>query len=389
MLGLSFRRWADKHRGKYLAWGLGGGLALFAIHWAGQPGLDSIFIPWIGFAISVVAMTMYFTELKQKPGFGPKILWIPMLIIVASIWARLFVEFSYYSLVGGLFGVVLFATYVAARNIGKEIFVAFIPFVVAVAISIIISGFVSPGEPTGGIITNYCASVGFMIFGTVINKFRWQWVLATLVMVAIFFTGALEGLFAIGVLGIIVLARRDWGKKLLLPLGILVIAIMAWVLLGHFVPLWGKYNFEVLLGTSKGEIALTDDAVNKITTGRWINIVNRMSDIKPLGREFWITMPRTDAVESGYHEYSSPDEEPVHNVPLVIVDQIGPVAGVAWLFITIFCLVKTKWKYAWTSIIILSVFDHYIWTQLAPYWWALVGISTTVAVKDDYLFKEA
>jgi len=387
MLGVNLRQWAEKHRSKYLAWGLGGGLALFALHWADQPGLNVIFIPTIGFAIAVVCMTMYFTELKTKPDFGPKILWIPMLVIVASIWGRLIVEFSWYSVVSGLFGVVLFATYVAARNIGKEIFVAFIPFVVIVAVSCIIDGVLNPGEITGGIITNYCAAAGFMIFGVVVNQFRWRWVLATLVLVALFFVGALEGLFAIGVLGIIILARRDWGKKLLLPIGLVIIAAIVWGVLGHFTPLWGKYNLDVLLGISKGDIAVTDDTLNKATTGRWINIVNRMGNIQPLGREFWVTMPRTDVVDYGYHEYSSPDEEPVHNVPLVIVDQIGPVAAAAWLFITIFCLIKTKWKYAWSAIIILSVFDHYIWTQFAPYWWALVGISTSVAIKNDYIFK--
>ena len=100
-----------------------------------------------------------------------------------------------------------------------------------------------------------------------------------------------------------------------------------------------------------------------------------------------MTMP-FPAEEENY-EFSHPDIEPVHNVPLVIVDQIGPLAGFAWLFITIFCLVKTKWKYAWSAVLVLSVFDHYIWTQFAPYWWALVGISTTVAIKNDYIFKEA
>jgi len=323
----------------------------------------------------------------RKLDFGPKYIWIPMLVIVASIAARLTVDFSVYALAGAFYGVALFGVYLLSRQLGKGIFLVFIPFIVIVAISCIINGVRNPGVFTGGIITNYCASAGFMIFGVMVSQFRWRWVLATLVLVALFFVGALEGLFAVIVLGIIILARRDWSRKILLPIGLLVVAVTLWGSLGHFAPLWGKYNIDVLLGMSRGEIAITDDTVNKATTGRWVNIVNRMSNIQPLGREFWIIMPRTDKVDYGYHEFSSPDEEPVHNVPLIIVDQIGPVAAGAWLFIAIVCLVTTRWKYAWSAIFALSVFDHFIWTQFAPYWWVLAGVSTSVAIKNDYIFK--
>jgi len=74
-------------------------------------------------------------------------------------------------------------------------------------------------------------------------------------------------------------------------------------------------------------------------------------------------------------------------VPLIIVDQIGPLAGLAWLWVTIACLVKTKWRYAFIAVIALSLFDHYIWTQAAPYWWVLVGVSTTSTIKSDLIFR--
>jgi len=43
--------------------------------------------------------------------------------------------------------------------------------------------------------------------------------------------------------------------------------------------------------------------------------------------------------------------------------------------VTIWCLRRTRWKYAWVSVVALSVFDHYIWDQLAPAFWLLVGAS--------------
>lgn len=383
---ISLQGWLINARQHIWAFVLGTGLAFSALHWAGQPLIDYIILPQLGLIIVAVCPVFYFMKHPRKLDLGPKYIWIPMLVIVASIAARLIIDFSVYALAGAFYGVIMFGVYLLSRQLGRAIFLAFIPFVVIVAISCIVDGLRNPGVVTGGIITNYCASAGFMIFGTIVNKFKWQWVMATLVLVALFFGGALEALFAVGVLSIIVLARRDWGRKTLLPIGLLVVAVTLWGSLGHFAPLWGKYNIDVLFGMARGEIALTDDTVNKATTGRWVNIANRMSNIQPLGRGFWVTMPRTEAATEGYYEFSGLDEEPVHNVPLVIVDQIGPVAGLAWLFIVIFCLVKTKWKYAWSAVLILSVFDHFIWTQFAPYWWVLAGVSTSVAIKNDHIF---
>lgn len=371
---------------KVLAWVLGTGLALFAIHWAEQPFINYIFLPSLGIIITAFTLLLYYFKLKQFPSFGSKLIYIPMLVIVASITGRMAIDFSAYTFAGAVFGVMLFATYVASRSIGRHIFLAFIPFVAVVAISCIVNGIVNPGHITGGIITNYCASAGFMIFGTIVNNYKWQWLLATLVLVALFFVGAIEGLFIIGVLGITLLVRRDWSKKLLVTSGVGLVIVVIWVVLGFFTPLWGKYNFTVLKNIVEGNTEMSSTSVDTMTTGRWINIINRMKDIQPLGRGFWITMPTPATHKVEY--YSDPSKEPVHNVPLVIVDQIGLLAGISWLLVTIFCLIKTKWKYAWITILAMGVFDHYIWTQFAPYWWALVGVSTTSTIKIDYIFKE-
>ena len=66
---------------------------------------------------------------------------------------------------------------------------------------------------------------------------------------------------------------------------------------------------------------------------------------------------------------------------------IGIAGALAWLWVTLFCLIKTKWKYAWSGVIILSVFDHFIWTQVAPWWWVLVGVSSVSAIKSDLIFR--
>ena len=78
----------------------------------------------------------------------------------------------------------------------------------------------------------------------------------------------------------------------------------------------------------------------------------------------------------------------VHNIPLIIVHQIGILAGVSWLFVSIYCTVKTKMKYLWIAVLAMCVFDHYIWTQFGALWWVLVGSSLTTEIKNDYIFKK-
>jgi len=357
---------------RLFAYGIGFGLVLFAVHNSLQPGIEYAFLPVVGLAIVIVSIGLLFANLKGKPNFGPRYIYIPMLIIVASAVARLFIEPTMQTVGSVLLLGSLFAVYVASRHLGKAVFIAFIPAVVIEGVSCIVEGLTTPGAQVGGIITssgNYCIATGFIVFGTVVAIWKWQWALVPLALVALFFTGSPEALFVVAVLGIVVLARKDWSKRLLMPVGLLIIVAVAWVGLGPGTEL---YNYAI----GKIETVITNPTegnIDEALTGRWHVIKKAMNNLQPLGEGLSIT------------EYSS---DTVHNVPLVIVQQLGIVAALAWLFVSISCLVKTKWKYAWVAVLALSVFDHYMWTQLAPYWWALVGVSTASNIKSDLIFRK-
>jgi hypothetical protein len=79
----------------------------------------------------------------------------------------------------------------------------------------------------------------------------------------------------------------------------------------------------------------------------------------------------------------------VHNVPAIVADQVGVIAALAWCWVTLFCLVRTRWKYAFAAVIALSLFDHFIWTQAAPWWWALVGVASADATRNDLIFRRS
>lgn len=316
-----------------------------------------------------------------------------MAVIVGSMGLRLVLDFSMHSLAGLTVGLVFFFLYIVSRQLGHGIFLALIPFVLLEAGSVVWQGISNPEQFAGGFITspslhnydvsnnymttpNYNIAAGFMAFGAIAAFWKWQWVLVSLAIVGMFFTGAPEAVFILAVMAVVMVVRRDWGKRIIVPLALLpLLAVLLIVGYGRPLYLQTAWVAQTADGT-KALYPLTLDPEKRegAIPGRWRVINEAMSDIKPLGHGLELT------------KYTV---ETVHNVPLIITDQIGPVAGLAWLFIAVACLVRTKWKYAWAVVLTMGVFDHYIWTQMAPYWWVLAGVSSGSVIKSDYIFRRA
>lgn len=380
---------------------IGFGLALSPIHnlWltelVTEDGVVGFFIPAFGVAIWFIGAGTFLVYNWEKIGLGSKWVYIPLFVIVGSMAISGFVSQPVFSdqvtpgIMGwvgiysdkatpGLMGLGLIGVYVVSRTLGDKLFRPLIPFVMVGVVLAVIGGIVNFGQVYAKqsitLITNYCALAGFLIFGSIVNQGRWQWVLISMVLVGLFFIGALEAVFIVGVLGVVMLCRRDMDKWILLPIGGVVILIVAWGLLGELSSLYrgGSNNVEALLRVLSGEQPLTMQSFDAMTTYRWGVIVREMQNIS-----FW---------GHGY-SLSTVEGEIVHNIPLIIVHQIGILPAVAWVFVTAYCLLKTKWKYAWMAIIAMCVFDHYIWTQFTPFWWVLVGVSTASGIKNDYIFR--
>ena len=84
-----------------------------------------------------------------------------------------------------------------------------------------------------------------------------------------------------------------------------------------------------------------------------------------------------------YHYKDTP-----HNIALLIIDQLGPAAMIAWFAAVIGGIRKTKWKYGFLSLILFGVFQPFVWTMMAPYMWVMSGAATT-SVRSGYIFKKA
>ena len=366
---------------KLWAYTIGLGLALTPIHsrWLTElvttDGTVGFFIPSFGITIWLMASLFFLQDHWSEIDWGKGKILVPMFIIVAFMGVSGFLNGNTIGakLAPLFMGLSLLSVYGAARYLGKEIFKALVPFVVITATAIVIMGLLNPGHTTGGIITNYCAAAGFLVFGGVVNQGKWQWLLVAVVLVGLFFTGAQEALFIVVVVGITVLVRKDVSRRLVLVAGSLVVLAGLWFLAGFLIPLYTGYNnftalFDLLLGR-----AVPDPATLAVlTTGRWEGYLKAYNNMSILGYGYSLSV-----VGGGI----------IHNIPLIIAHQIGPIAAIAWAFVTVYCLVRTKWKYAWIAVIAMCVFDHYLWTQFMPYWWCLVGVSTASEIKSDLIFR--
>ena len=365
---------------------IGLGLALLPIHnqWltslaTNSKGETLFFLPAFGYLLLIMGAGLFLVnnwDKVQQMGWGDKKVVIPLIIISGLIGLSGLTAEGWQDKVAPLgMGLALFATYLVARVLGRGIFFAFAPFVIVGVVSIVVGGLLSAGEPTGGFITNYCASGGYIIIGILLvlprSLPRWPFIMVALV--GLFFVGALEVVFIISMLGIVVLVRRDFGRSLYILTGCVVVVIVVWWLLGYLTPLYmGNSNIQYLWMAISGQSAIDSELLEGMTSGRWGVYMTALADIRLLGHGLFLGV-----VEGGT----------VHNVPLIIMHQVGPIVAVMWLFVSAYCLIKTQWKYAWVAVIAMGVFDHYLWTQFTPLWWALVGVSTNTTIQSDLIFR--
>jgi len=366
---------------KKWAYIIGVGLALFPIHnvWLTEVtsigGMATLYLPAIGAVLWVMGTLLFIRNNWKVLDLGDKRIFIPLLIIVASMGLSGFMNGEW---LGGkiaplFIGGVFFSAYVVSRSLGKDIFKMLIPFVCLGAVISIIIGILNPGISDGGLITNYCASAGFLIFGAVVNQGKWQWVLIAVALIGVFFIGALEAVFIIGVIGITVLVRRDFNKYLIIPLGVLIVIAGVLALNGNLIQLYrGNDNLIYLFDVVTGKVPFNMDAMNAITSQRW--------------EVYTEAVKRFNFIGYGYSTNLLLGRN-IHNVPLIIMDQVGILAAISWLGLTIYCAIKTKWHYAWIAVLAMSVFDHYLWTQFGALWFCLIGVSTASSIKSDLIFR--
>jgi hypothetical protein len=241
---------------------------------------------------------------------------------------------------------------------------------------------------------DYNTAIGLLIIGAIVSVWKKQWVIVAIASVGVFLTGSEEGLFVLAIILLTIIIRRDFSRRILFPIGaILIIAVLGLVPFNYTRTIYAvpidkvtelishKHNEQSIIVASNPENH-TDVAIPSKFNIPFDFVLNGRLSFSKIGRDNW------NWLGSGYvlnpvdlKDYA------IYNVPLVVAQQIGIVGGLAWIFVTIYCLVKTKWKYAFIAILALSCFDNYIFCQLGIFWWSLAGVSTVSMRKSDLIFK--
>lgn len=391
----------------FWAYLIGTGVALSPIHnlWltrltTNEDGQVWFFLPQFGYLLLILGSALFLVrnwDRVREAGLGDRRLVWGLAFVIGAIalsgtaysdWPSRLAPFGT--------GLAFFGLYLAGRVIGSKSYTPVGGVTLLASVGVILHAVFYPGELTGGFVfeRNYDIVVGYILLGAALYSGRFRLPLIALSLVAVFLTGSPEGIWSVFILGVVVLLRKDWGRPLLFVSVPLVAVVALWFGVGWGQDLYG-YAFDILQGektvayvpapeplpeatestqggdTVKDVVYIRRDSNDPPVVGERrenpltdrINVIRtEMESVEPLGDGYNLTEFRTDTV---------------HNVPLIIVQQLGwpgIAAGVVWVVVGIAGWRVRRWRYAWTLMFALSVFDHFTWTQMAPYWWLLVGV---------------
>jgi len=347
-------RWPKIKQEAIIKYGIGIGIAFSCI--------DHHPINLFGLILLMIFATLYLKDMDYRAiSWGSKWVTIPMFAMLGVTLIRLAIYHNVNEASAVIFFVIAIILYLISRKMGKGIIKVLLPFAIVEIVCIVIMAIINHGEITSGFIGQYNRAAGFLAYIALLYRGKYQWLLVVLSGLAIILTGALEGLIIIAALGIMILIKRDWCKKLWIPLMVLAIILLPLVFNGEIQALYSSGVQHLYLG----------DDLPYVLNGRAIVYKEALQRLSILG-----------------HGYTNNyfDANTVHNVPLIVFDQLGVFAGIAWIVATGYCLIKTKAKYLWGMILVMGLFDHFVWTGLAPLWWLAVGVSTT-SQENDNIFK--
>ena len=371
------RTWLLNHRQQIYVWGFGTSIVAFAFNGI----LGGMYI---GLAVSILLLFYIFMdeEYCKKITLGSPFIYIPIIIICASIASSGLFQFLinhelqvFASRV--ILGAYFFLMYLVARIFGKDLFKSFAWAVVIETISVIVGYFLVRGTvySNGGLTSphDYNIASGLLVLGSLFAIPKKQWLLVCIAFIGVCITGSMEGIIACGVIFIVMLIRRDWHKLMLIPVALVTMIILVGIPLKYDSEIL-KYQINRIDNLNSYDTTKYSSKLDYLTDGRITLIDNAVKNFQITGTGYVINP--TNQID-----------KPVYNGVLVAIQQTGIWSGLAWLFLVVYCLIKTKWKYAWIGVIALSLGDYYLFDQLGLWVFVLAGVSSVSIVKSDLIFR--
>lgn len=346
---------------------IGLGLVLFVIHNPYQPFISYAFLPWIGLLMLVFgSLTILRDVTDWKQALGDKKVWIPLGVIALSItssgiiaWmeGRESIQYAYGTLATAVF---LVGVYLSTRQAEyRAIFAVWSYVVVIEAVSIVLWGAFNGWKPNGGLVspTNYDIATGVIVFGVLVSPKDKQWWLGAIGAIGLLFSGSAEAIFLGIVMGVAIIKEHGWSLKLNTSLMAVVAVAVLMVGLGIMTkaqhPIVERLQTASVLNWSAPDMKALDKIIGYRLTHWQLTM-----PIKPLGY--------------GYNMLKFYWGIP-HNIILIIIEQSGILAVLAWLWIAYLGIKQKSTRLLWIGFVALGVFDHFIWTQAAPWMWAITG----------------
>lgn len=345
-------------------WLLGLGLVFFAWNTPLQPFRRYIGLPYVGIVLMVVACWFLYNHNRAKISLGSKTVWIPLAIIALSIAgsgiAGVFRgDITLFRAMGIFYAAILFfALYPISRFTGPAVFTPIIWASLIESFSIVVWAATHHWATNGGLLHpyNYNIATGLCLFGAIVASSKWRWWLIILATVCLFFSGSAEAIFLLTVICIVSLFNRLERKYVLALTVVVIVVVGIGLMIGANSSLWDT-NLVARIQ------ALTHDNLS-VASGYRIGGTWALGSILPLGHGYLV---------DGYIETP-------HNVILAIIQQVGPLAALAWLYIAIQGIRVDR--FVWIVFVAMGVFDMFIWTQAAPWFWVLAGVTFRGDIKD-------
>lgn len=355
------------------AWLVGLGLIFMAFYCAGwEFRVDTtrwFFFPDLG-GIILIGVALYLMATRRLET-GPRKFWIPIVIIYTFMILRTIIDaVTVLGNVGDLWvecqmAMTAVLVYAMGRYYGRTIFQPFVLFAAVASVLVVaatlytIRDLATIGTGWNFFPWSYTWLATFIGMGGVLGAHtidtpkRRYWFIG-LCLAGLLLTRAPVAFILIAFLGVTMLWRRDYNRYIIIALAITG---------ALFLVFW----FGVLGGGGEERLSQVLGGTDNWGDGRLPAYQRALEEVSFFGHGF-----------DRYSYQLQTGDVVVHQMPLIIVDQIGVLPALAWLFITGYLLYRSRYPYIWAAVLAFSALDYMLWTLFGYWWWAIVGVSSLI-----------
>jgi len=319
--------------------------------------------------IAGIGYSLYYYR-SYKPGVV-KLVSYPLLVIVALAGLRCFYgsEGLSTSLMYFVLLVIMFLVYQVARIKGDELLKFIGPATALFSISILIYEMQYWGSRSSGICANPNTVACFLVVAIFLLKDRWRY-LIPVAFAAILCTGSYWALFALAVTFIVKFCMGNVKIRSFVTV-VIAILLVLFVFLYFTTDLgiiaWQRDTTETIVKEGEDNVGAFD---NRIRQYRGV-----IENISIQGHGLQPNAATEDNVVSKESRYG----EPVHSVPLMILDDLGIIALISWLVVMLYSIWKcARYRYALIAMFVVScfgTFDYWWFNSLMPFHFLLIGVA--------------